>query len=232
MTTTRSATRITDACIIGAGPAGIFAVFQLGLLDLKCHVVDTCDQPGGQCTALYPEKPIYDIPGWPVISGQELTGRLMLQISPFKARFHLGQMAIRLERRAACGELPAGGWRVATDAGEEIDCKVLVIAAGDGSLGASRPEIEGIGVLQTAHIALTARGNRIPVDTGNFQTAIPGIFAVGDIGTYPGKLKLILSGFHETALMAQEAFRICNPQKKLRFQYTTSSSDLQRKLGI
>jgi thioredoxin reductase len=215
----------TDTVIIGAGPVGLFAVFELGLVDIKSHVIDILDRAGGQCTELYPEKPIYDVPGLPIVSGQELTDRLMQQIKPFGAEFHFNQRVDTLERLD-------GGFRVKTDAGTTIDCKVLVIAAGDGSLGASRPEIEGIGVLQTAHIALTARGNRIPVDTGNFQTAIPGIFAVGDIGTYPGKLKLILSGFHETALMAQEAFRICNPQKKLRFQYTTSSSDLQRKLGI
>ena len=157
---------------------------------------------------------------------QCMTDRLMDQISPFNARFHLGQMAIRLEKREPCEELPVGGWRVITDAGEQIDCKVLVIAAGGGSLGASKPAIEGAGVLYATC------GNLIPVDTGKFQTSIPGIFAVGDINTYPGKLKLILSGFHETALMAQEAFRICFPQKKLRFQYTTSSSSLQQKLGV
>jgi thioredoxin reductase len=217
---------ITDACIIGAGPIGLFAVFEIGLLDMKCHVIDILEKPGGQCAELYPEKPIYDIPGWPVITGQQLTDRLMRQISPFKARFHLGQMAIRLESREACAELPVGGWRVTTDTGEQIDCKVLVIAAGGGSLGASKPAIEGVGVLYST------RENLIPVDTAGFQTSIPGIFAVGDINSYPGKLKLILSGFHETALMAQEAFRICYPQKKLRFQYTTSSSSLQQKLGV
>jgi len=216
----------TDACIIGAGPVGIFAVFQLGLLDMKCHVIDTLDKPGGQCAELYPEKPIYDIPGWPVITGQHLTDRLMLQISPFKAQFHLGQMAIRLEKRAPCEGLPVGGWRVTTDADSRIDCKVLVIAAGGGSLGAVKPAIEGISILNST------RDNLIPVDTEKFQTTTPGVFAVGDINTYPGKLKLILSGFHEAALMAQEAFRICYPQKKLRFQYTTSSSSLQQKLGV
>jgi thioredoxin reductase (NADPH) len=216
----------TDACIIGAGPVGIFAVFQLGLLDMKCHVVDILDKPGGQCATLYPEKPIYDIPAWPVISGQELTDRLMDQISPFNARFHLGQMAIRLEKRDPCEGLPVGGWQVTTDAGQQIDCKVLVIAGGGGSLAAAEPASGGGGV------PYFTRENLIPVDTAKFQTSIPGIFAIGDINTYPGKLKLILSGFHEAALMAQEAFRICFPQKKLRFQYTTASSSLQQKLGV
>ena len=342
---------ITDACIIGAGPVGIFAVFELGLLDMKCHVIDILDKPGGQCAELYPEKPIYDIPAWTTISGQELTDRLLDQIRPFNARFHLGQMAIRLEKREPCEGLPVGGWRVTTDAGEQIDCKVLVIAAGGGSFVPKKPSIEGIegyegtsifySVREMArfkgknilvagggdsaldwvlslqpksasmalihhrdgfraapdsvnrmraladsgqiglHVAklkgLKGEGgkleaviaqsrtdgeyeipcdtllafygltmklgpvggfgyevveNLIPVDTEKFQTTIPGIFAIGDINTYPGKLKLILSGFHEAALMAQEAFRICFPQKKLRFQYTTSSSSLQQKLGV
>jgi thioredoxin reductase len=217
-------THTTDACIIGAGPVGIFAIFQLGLLDMKCHVIDILDKVGGQCAELYPEKPIYDIPAWPVLRGQELADRLMQQISPFNARFHLGQMAIRLEKREPCEGLPAGGWRVVTNAGERIDCKVLVIAAGGGRLMPAIPAIKGVGY--------DTHENLIPVDTGKFQTSIPGIFAVGDINTYPGKLKLILSGFHEAALMAQEAFRICYPQKKLRFQYTTSSSSLQQKLGV
>ncbi|HSF94565.1 MAG TPA: NAD(P)/FAD-dependent oxidoreductase [Thermohalobaculum sp.] len=341
----------TDACIIGAGPVGIFAVFELGLLDMKCHVIDILDRPGGQCAELYPEKPIYDIPGWPVITGQELTDRLMEQISPFKAEFHLNQMAIRLEKREPCEELPVGGWRVVTDADVVIDCKVVVIAAGGGSFVPKKPSIEGIeayegtsvfysvremalfegknilvagggdsaldwvlalqpkaasmglihhrdgfraapdsvgkmralveGGQMDLHIAklkgligsdgqlsavraqsaeqgeyeipcdtllafygLTMKlgpvggfgyqvtDNLIPVDTEKFQTTTPGIFAIGDINHYPGKLKLILSGFHEAALMAQEAFRICFPQKKLRFQYTTSSSSLQAKLGV
>jgi thioredoxin reductase (NADPH) len=318
---------------------------------MECHVIDILDKPGGQCAELYPEKPIYDIPGWQVITGQELTDRLMLQISPFKAQFHFGQMAIRLERRAPCEGLPVGGWRVTTDADRQIDCKVLVIAAGGGSFVPKKPSLEGIEqyegtsvfysvremarfagkrvlvagggdsaldwVLSLAPIAASmglihhrdgfraapdsvgkmralagsgaidlhiaklkalkgaggrleavtahsgdlgdydipcdallafygltmklgpvggfgyeVRDNLIPVDTEKFQTTTPGIFAVGDINTYPGKLKLILSGFHETALMAQEAFRICYPQKKLRFQYTTSSSSLQQKLGV
>jgi len=221
-----TAVHTTDACIIGAGPVGIFAVFQLGLLDMKCHVVDRLDRPGGQCAELYPDKPIYDIPTWPVISGQELTDRLIEQISPFKAQFHFGQTAIRLEARKPCEGLPVGGWRVVTDADQRIDCKVLVIAAGGGSLGAPKPAVEGAG------LPYATDKNLIPVDTEKFQTSTPGIFAIGDINTYSGKLKLIVSGFHEAALMAQEAFRICYPQKKLRFQYTTSSSSLQKKLRV
>jgi len=349
--TAMTTTHTTDVCIIGAGPIGIFAVFELGLLDMQCHVIDILDKVGGQCAELYPDKPIYDIPAWMVLTAQELTDRLMEQISPFKAQFHLGQMAIRLERRDPCEDLPEGGWRVATDADEQIDCKVLVIAAGGGSFVPKKPPIKGIedyegtGVFYSVremarlegrnilvagggdsaldwvlslhskaasmalihhrdrfravpdsvnkmhalvesgaidlHIAtlkglvgeggkLTAAvahsndlgdyqipcdallafygltmklgpvgefgyqvsDNLIPVDTACFQTSVPGIFAIGDINSYPGKLKLILCGFHEAALMAQEAFRICFPHKKLRFEYTTSSSSLHRKLGV
>ncbi len=127
----------TDAVIIGAGPVGLFAVFELGLVDIKAHVIDILDRPGGQCTELYPEKPIYDVPGLPIVSGQELTDRLMEQIKPFGAEFHFNQMVDTLERRD-------GGFRVTTDAGTVLDCKVLVIAAGGGSFTPKRPPLPGI----------------------------------------------------------------------------------------
>jgi thioredoxin reductase (NADPH) len=117
----------TDVIIIGAGPVGLFAVFELGLLDLKAHVVDILGKPGGQCAELYPEKPIYDIPAWPVISGQELTDRLIEQIKPFSPTLHLGQMAASLEK------LESGQWRLMTDGGASIEAPVVVIAAGGGS---------------------------------------------------------------------------------------------------
>jgi len=334
----------TDAVIIGAGPVGLFAVFELGLLDIKAHVVDILDKPGGQCAELYPEKPIYDIPGLPVVTGQELTDRLMQQIKPFAPTFHLGQRIDALER------LGGGRFRLVTDAGTQFATKVVVVAAGGGSFTPKRPPLAGIeafegksvfyavrrmedfrgkevlivgggdsaldwvlnlqpvanrltlvhrrdefrgaphsvekmralvadkrmdlrigqvtalhgdnGVLTAAtvrakegeqriacnrllpffgltmklgpvaHWGLNLDANLIPVDTAKFQSSEEGIFAVGDINTYPGKLKLILSGFHETALMAQAAYRIVYPGKKLLFQYTTSSSSLQRKLGV
>ncbi len=335
----------TDVIIIGAGPCGLFAVFELGLLDLKCHLVDILDRPGGQCAELYPEKPIYDIPAWPIISGQDLTDRLMEQIAPFDPTFHFSQMATGLKK------LDNGNWELTTDADTILEAPVIVIAAGGGSFMPKKPPIpnlenyEGesvfyavrkmdafadhdlviagggdsaldwalnlqplvksltlvhrrddfraapdsvrkmrelvaagkmglvIGDIKTvqgdgqqiesltvkskdqgeltlnasrflafygltmklgpvAEFGLNLNENLIPVDTEKFQTSEPGIFAVGDINTYPGKLKLILSGFHEAALMSQEAFRIIHPDKKLRFQYTTSSSDLQKKLGV
>ena len=128
----------TDVVIVGAGPIGIFAVFELGLLDLKAHLVDILDRPGGQCTELYPEKPIYDIPGLPIVTGQELTDKLMEQIKPFGATFHLSQMATALEK------LPDGRWKLSTDADNEIIAKVIVIAAGGGSFVPKRPPIAGI----------------------------------------------------------------------------------------
>ena len=339
----------TDVAIIGAGPIGLFAVFELGLLDLKAHLVDILDRPGGQCTELYPEKPIYDIPGLPIVTGQELTDRLMEQIKPFGATFHLGEMAAALEKQ------PDGRWRLKTDAGTEIIAPVVVVAAGGGSFVPKRPPVpgieayenrgDGVGVhyavrkmdmfrgkniliagggdsaldwtlnlaplaksltlvhhrdgfraaqhsvnkmrelvdqgkikfhvasvkglhgdggklaavtlegadkkqwqLDTdaflpffgltiklgpiAEFGLNLNENLIPVDTAKFESATPGIFAIGDINSHPGKLKLILSGFHEAALMAQAAFHVCKPNEKLRFQYTTSSSSLQKKLGV
>ena len=335
----------TDVAIIGAGPVALFAVFELGLLDLKAHLVDILDRSGGQCTELYPEKPIYDIPGLPIVTGQELTDRLMEQIKPFGPQFHFSQMASGLTR------LPDGRWKLSTDAGTEIVAPVVVVAAGAGSFVPKRPPIAGIetyegksvhyavrkmeqlrgkniliagggdsaldwtinlaplankltlvhhrdgfraaqhsvnrmrelqaqgkidfhvasvkalhganGILEAvtlsgadkkewthpcdtflpffgltiklgpiAEFGLNLQENLIPVNTGTFESATPGIFAIGDINTYPGKLKLILCGFHEAALMAQAAFHIVRPNEKLRFQYTTSSSSLQKKLGV
>lgn len=331
----------TDVVIVGAGPVGLFAVFELGLLDLKAHLIDILDKPGGQCAELYPEKPIYDIPALPVVSGQGLTDGLMEQIKPFAPQFHLGQMVEGFEKQAD------GRFTVRTDCGTMVTAPVVVIAAGGGSFQPKKPPIEGLTSYEGAsvfyavrqmerfrgkrlviagggdsaldwtvnlqpiaehvtlvhrrddfraapdtvnkmrtlvadgkmdlvigqitgvtgygtqietvvfddgraivcdaflafygltmklgpleHFGLVLENNLVPVETAAFETSTPGIFAIGDICTYPGKLKLILSGFHEGALMAQKAFAYCRPGAKLRFQYTTSSSDLQRKLGV
>ncbi len=345
MTNDTTAPIETDALIIGAGPCGLFAVFELGLLDIKCHLVDILDRPGGQCTELYPEKPIYDIPALPIVSGQELTDKLMEQIKPFGAKFHYNERIDSLER------LGEGKFRLTTDAGTEFITKVVIIAAGGGSFTPKRPPLPGIeayegtsvyyavrkmdtfrghdvlvvgggdsaldwtlslqpiaksltllhrrddfraaphsvekmrglvasgamrleigqmtgvsgdaGQLKSVTIkkadnttealpidrmlpffgltmklgpianwGLNLHENLVPVDTEKFESSEHGIFAIGDINTYPGKLKLILSGFHEAALMAQAAHRIVYPDKKLLFQYTTSSSSLQKKLGV
>jgi thioredoxin reductase (NADPH) len=335
----------TDVLIIGAGPVALFAVFELGLLDMKAHLVDILDKIGGQCAELYPEKPIYDIPAITMVSGQGLVDALMEQIKPFGATFHLGEMAETIERTGN------PGFRVVTDRGKVFEAKVIVVGAGGGSFQAKRPPIDGIEPYEgksvfyavrrmedfrnkrllivgggdsaldwtlnlqplAAHLtllhrrddfraapdsvnkmrALVAAGamdlkigqvtalqgdggmltgavvkgsdgavstvacdamlpffgltmklgpvanwglelkdNLIPVDTAAFETSEPGIFAIGDINWYPGKLKLILSGFHEAALMAQKAHRYVFPDKRLVFQYTTSSTSLQKKLGV
>ena len=334
----------TDVIIIGAGPVGLFAVFELGLLDMKCHLIDILDVPGGQCAELYPEKPIYDIPAIPVCTGQELTDKLLEQIQPFEPIFHLGQMAESIVKSED------GNWIVTTDSNVSLEAPVIVIAAGGGSFVPKKPPLKNIEeyegnsvfysvkkmeifrnknlviagggdsaldwtlslqpiaksltlvhrrddfraapdtikkmrnlvsknkmVLEIAQLkeikgssgnieALGVKGdsgeydikcdtllafygltmklgpvanfginldrNLIPVDTEKFETDVEGIFAVGDINHYPGKLKLILSGFHEAALMAQQAFKYVYPERRLRFQYTTSSSDLQEKLGV
>lgn len=335
----------TDAVIIGAGPVGLFAVFELGLLGLKSQLVDILDKPGGQCAELYPEKPIYDIPALPVVSGGELVERLLQQCEPFEPQFHLGQMAEKLEK------LDNGHWLLTTDLGMELEAPVIVVAAGGGSFVPKKPPIAGIeayegGAVHYAvrkmetfrdkHLVIAGGGdsaldwtlnlqpvaasitlvhrrpdfraapdsvdkmhalaeagkikfliaqiaglegdggrltgvklkspeagewvepcdtllpfygltmklgpiadfglnlheNHIAVDTEKFETSVPQIFAIGDINSYPGKLKLILSGFHEAALMAQQAFHYVHPDKKLRFQYTTSSSELQQRLKV
>ena len=136
----------TDAIIIGAGPVGLFAIFELGLLDIKCHVVDILDRPGGQCAELYPEKPIYDIPGYPVVSGQELTDKLMEQAAPFNAQFHFNQMVDELER------LNDGSFRIKTDDGVELNAPVVVIAAGGGSFQPKKPPIPGIDAFEGSSV--------------------------------------------------------------------------------
>jgi thioredoxin reductase (NADPH) len=338
----------TDVAIVGAGPAGLFAVFELGLLDIKCHLVDILGKPGGQCAELYPEKPIYDIPGFPEISAQGLVDNLMKQIHPFSPVFHMGEMVARVE---SLGDAQHPKFRVITDAGTEIAAKCILVAAGGGSFMPKKPPIPGIDgyegksvfyavrkveqfrgrrvvivgggdsaldwVLNLHPVAeritlihrrdafraaphsvnamreLVASGsmdfllgqvsglkgeggqlsalvvrketgetvdvacddmlpffgltmklgpiadwglnlheNLIPTDTEKFETSTPGVFAIGDIITYPGKLKLILSGFHEGALAAQKIHRYVFPDKRLVFQYTTSSTSLQKKLGV
>ncbi|MEY3526315.1 MAG: hypothetical protein RI997_424, partial [Pseudomonadota bacterium] len=131
----------TDALIIGAGPVGLFAVFELGLLDIRAHLVDILPKIGGQCAELYPEKPIYDIPGFPMVTGQGLVDNLMKQIEPFSPEFHLSEM---VDSVTAIGTPEAPLFRVNTDAGTEFEAKVIIIAAGGGSFQPKRPPIPGI----------------------------------------------------------------------------------------
>jgi thioredoxin reductase (NADPH) len=334
----------TDMVIIGAGPVGLFAVFEAGLLGLKCHLVDNLDKIGGQCAELYPEKPIFDIPAVPRCTGQELIDRLVEQAEPFGPVYHLSQQAEKLSR------LDDGNWRLETSAGTVFETPNIVIAAGAGSFVPRRIPLPGAdsfegtslfyavrrmedfrdkhllvagggdsaldwllnlqpiaasvtllhrrdefraapdsvarmrelvaagearliigqiaglegsdGRLEAVHLktadgeihhacdtilaffglkmelgpiadwGLNLERNLIHVETESFETNQPGIFAIGDIITYPGKLKLILSGFHEGALMCQKAFKYARPEERLVFRYTTSSSDLHKKLGV
>lgn len=335
----------TEVVIIGAGPAGLFQVFELGLLGIKCHVLDSLAQPGGQCTELYPDKPIYDIPALPVCGAQELVDRLLQQIRPFDPQLHLGEEAVELARR------DDGRFRVVTGAGAVFDAGAVVIAAGVGSfqprrLGVQdaeafedsqihyrvrnasdfhgrrlvifgggdsaldwtldlapkaasivlvhrRPEFRGapasaarvrelersgqlrfvegqahslssdagrltgvrvsdaagdLKLLDAEHLlvffglapklgpiaewGLELDRRAIKVDTQQFQTNLPGVFAIGDINTYPGKKKLILSGFHEAALAAFGVQHHLYPAKKQFLQYTTTSPAMQKRLGV
>ncbi len=324
----------TDIAIIGAGPVGLFAVFEAGLLQMRCHLVDILPVPGGQLAEIYPKKPIYDIPGYPSVLAHELVDNLLQQIAPFKPGFTLGERAETLER------LEDGSFLLTTHKGTQINAPVVAIAAGLGSFEPRKPPIDNIAdyedrgveymvkdpelyrnkrvviagggdsaldwtiyladvakelylvhrrtefrgapdsvekVMHLAHegritlitnaqvtglhgngqldeviITHDERGefsvstdhfvplfgltpklgplenwgldidkNGIKVNTFDYQTNVPGIFAIGDINYYPGKLKLILCGFHEATLMCQSAFKIVNPDKKLSFKYTT-----------
>jgi len=333
----------TDVLIIGAGPVGLFAIFELGLLNISTQIVDNLDKPGGQCAELYPEKPIYDIPSHISITGQELTDSLLKQVKPFKPIYHLNQQVDIIKK------LENGEWLIETSIKKKIQAKCIVIAAGAGSFIPRRLPIKNIekfedknvlysvrnkSIFQNKRVLIAGGGdsaldwtnelskfakislihrrkefraapdsiskmlelerngklnfiigqiknieeannnsinvvyehyneikntevdfllpffglkmdlgpipnwglrlkdNLIEVDTEKFETSVPNIFAIGDINTYPGKLKLILSGFHEAALMAQQCFKYCYPDKKNIFRYTTSSKDLHKKLKV
>jgi thioredoxin reductase (NADPH) len=289
---------------------GLFQVFELGLLEIKAHVVDSLGYPGGQCVELYPDKPIYDIPAVPVCTGQELTDSLLRQIEPFGATFHFGQEVTEVARRED------GRFDVATSKGTRFISKTVFIAGGVGSFQPRTLKVDGIeafherqlfyrvknpaqfagknlvivgggdsaldwalnfvadGPHKAESVILLHRRDafraapasavtrvvpldmllvffglspklgpiaewglgldrkQVVVDTEKFETSVPGIFAVGDINTYPGKKKLILSGFHEAALAAFGASPYVFPDKKVLLQYTTTSPKLHKVLGV
>ena len=331
----------TDVVIIGAGPCGLFQVFELGLLDMKAHLIDNLDKIGGQCAELYPDKNLYDIPSRPAITGQELTDDLITQAEPFSPTYHLNQLTSKID-------VQENHIEITSNLDTVIKCKSLVIAAGSGCFVPrkiptpgleefenknifysvkKRSDFEGKKILiagggdsaldyvmgfhqiasditlihrrkefkavqdsvnkvmdlvdkkeinfnmgtikkmtdngkgqvditlddetvinnvdaifpffglkielgPIAEWGLNLENNLIAVNTENFETSVPRIFAVGDICTYPGKLKLILSGFHEAALAAKKMFEYCHDDKKYVFRYTTSSKDIQEKLGV
>jgi len=330
----------TDALIIGAGPVGLFQAFQLGLLEISCHIVDTLPHAGGQCAELYGSKPLYDIPGTPATTGQGLVDALLAQVAPFKPTMHLGEQIATLARE------PDGRWRLGTDRGSEFLAKTVFIAAGVGAFVPRRVTVDGIEAFegsklfyhpadlgrfagqsvvvqggddaaldtalalvgQAAHVTLLHRRDgfqadparvaalrahvadgtlgfvvgqpsgfdgselevtlpdtrivsrpidaliaclgisprlgpiadwglelerkQVPVDTEKFETRAPGVFAVGDINTYPGKKKLIVCGFHEATLAAWGAAARVFPGKAIHLQYTTTSTRLHQLLGV
>jgi thioredoxin reductase (NADPH) len=335
----------TDALIIGAGPAGLFQVFELGLLGIKSHIIDSLPQAGGQCSELYPDKPIYDIPALPIVTGEGLIEALMEQAAPFDPVYHLGEEVTEVR---AEGE----GFYVRTSKDQEFQAKTVFVAGGVGSFQPRRLRLDGIEALEgscvhyrvrdpqqfagkkivicgggdsaidwvmaladsAAELTLVHRRDEyraapasvatvreleaagkvrilenarakqytvdgdqlqtvtidvkggdsvtveadhimaffglapklgpiaewglgitkkaIAVDTEKFESNIPGIFAIGDINTYPGKKKLILSGFHEAALAAFAAKAIIEPGKKVNLQYTTTSPVMHQRLGV
>ncbi|WP_343314152.1 NAD(P)-binding protein [Brucella sp. BE17] len=179
--------------IVGAGPVALYAVFQLGLFGFRCHVFDTLDQAGGQCRVLYPDKPIYDIPGFPSIMAEEIVDRLLKQIAPYEPVFHFSHVVRSLER--AEKQLV-----ISTDRDFSFKADAVVIASGLGALEQDgqikRPD-------PLIGLALERVGNAICVAPDSFATTQVGVYAIGDACHYPGKLKLIVSGFHEAALMTQ-----------------------------
>ncbi len=327
----------TDVVIVGAGPAGLFAVFECGMVRLNCHVVDVLDDAGGQCTALYPEKPIYDIPGFPRIEAAELVVRLKAQAAPFRPVYHLGEQVQALEA------LSGGFWQVTTSKGTVLQARAVIVAAGVGAFGPNRPPLPGIEAYEgksvfyyvtqretfrgkrvviagggdtavdwalslsevasrvsvihrrdkfravpesearlkalakagkidlvvpyqlqalegkdgqlSVVVAATLDGtprrieadmllpffglsmslgpiadwglalerNQIAVEPSTAATSKPGVFAIGDVVTYPGKLKLILTGFSEAAIAARSAYALVHPEKPLHFEYSTTA---------
>jgi thioredoxin reductase (NADPH) len=334
-----------ETVIIGAGPVGLFQIFELGLLGISTHIIDSLSLPGGQCTELYPDKPIYDIPALPICGAQELIDRLLEQVKPFNATFHLGQEVTELR------VLGNGKFHIATSTGTRLTAGAVVIAAGVGSFQPRRLSIPGIEPFEgkTVHYRVRSAGDffnqdlvicgggdsaldwtvafcekarsltlvhrradfraapatvarmrdlvaagkmrllegnavaiheeggkltgldvhtadgqtrkvavdhvfaffglhpklgpiaewglelerkALKVDTEKFQTSVPGIFAIGDINSYPGKKKLILSGFHEAALTAFAIQHHLFPEKRQFLQYTTTSPIMQKRLGV
>lgn len=335
----------TDALIVGAGPAGLFQVFELGLLGIKAHIVDSLPQAGGQCTELYPDKPIYDIPAIPYVTGEGLIDNLIEQAKPFDPVYHFGEEVTEVRKED-------GHFYVRTSRDQEFHARTVFVAGGVGSFQPRRMRLDGIEALEgtsvhyrvrdpeqftgkkivicgggdsaldwalaladkAAELTLvhrrdeyraapatvaqlkelaaagkvrvlenarvreyTAKGDQlqsvqidikgeapvaleadqllaffglapklgpiaewgltiskkaIEVDTEKFESNIPGIFAIGDINTYPGKKKLILSGFHEAALAAFAAKAIIEPGKKVNLQYTTTSPIMHERLGV
>ena len=333
----------TDVLVIGAGPVGLFAVHQLGIIGLKAEVVDNLDKIGGQCIELYPDKPIYDIPAIPECTGETLTKSLLEQIKPFKTNFHLSERVQAISKEE-------GNWKITTSKNKIFIAPNVIIAGGVGSFEPRKflikdiEKFENKGVFYSikdknyfknkkicifgggdsaldwaielskiSEVVLVHRRNEfrgaehssetvkklekegklkiktpfqinsiegkdkisaitiksedgkiekvvtdcvlgffglimklgpiaewglnlekktVPVNTGTFQTNKEGIFAIGDICTYPGKLKLILSGFHEGALAARACFKLARPNEKYRFEFTTTSTSMQERLGI
>ncbi len=335
----------TDVVIVGAGPCGLFQVFELGLLDLRAQVIDALPIIGGQCAELYPDKPIFDIPGFPTVGAKELIDRLLEQIKPFSPAFHLGQQVQEVTR------LENGSFRIVTSTGAEFETRAVIIAGGVGAFQPVLLRLEGLekyddkqlfykvrdpsqhhgkkvvvcgggdsaldwalqmvdkasevtlihrsaafkaapasvsrythfvkegkaklilgsvlgygetegrlssinvtGIDQAKHVlevdhilafyglspklgpiaewGLTLNKHQIEVDTEKFETSTPGIYAVGDINWYPGKKKLILSGFHEGALAAFAIKHQLFPNEKIHLQYTTTSTAMHKKLGV
>lgn len=217
----------TDAIIIGAGPAGLFAAFQLGLFGFQSAMIDTLAGAGGQCRALYADKPVFDVPGFPRIDAGEFVERLLIQVEPFTPVFLFNRKAVSIRRDGS------RGLTVTTSGDEELRSKVVIIAAGGGAFraGVAAPNNLALDAMPFQSWSLPAVDGAIPVDSATFLTGVPGIFAIGDACDYPGKVRLIVSGCHEAALMAQAVRKMLRPGGRAPL-YASTSPTLRRRLGV
>jgi thioredoxin reductase (NADPH) len=209
-----------DVLIVGAGPVGLFAAFQLGLFGMQCHLIDSLDRPGGQCAMLYADKPIYDVPGLPVIEAALLVEKLQEQIAPFAPGFSFGRTVVEF---AADSQ-----FRLTAHDGGFFEAPVIVVATGCGAFD----PVSRVKESPLADWGIGFAEGAVPVDTEKFQTCLPGVFAIGDAAGYPGKVPLLLSGFHEAALMTQAVRKMLKPAGRAGVQYTSSSTVLRKRLGV
>ncbi len=190
----------TDVVIVGAGPVALFAAFQLGLFKLSCHLIDATSHAGGQISSFYSDKPIYDIPGYPKITAEDLVERLLEQAAPYDPQFHFNRQV------SAINSTGNGKFEVKTNDGEVFISTAVIVTTGIGILGTKTGKSSKNNSVN--NFGLEIQEGLVKVDTEKFQTSVPGIYAIGDACTYPGKLKLILSGFHEAALATQAVRKV------------------------
>ncbi|MDI6026823.1 NAD(P)-binding protein [Corticibacterium sp. UT-5YL-CI-8] len=214
----------TDVAIVGAGPSALYAAFQLGLFGISFRFIEASDRPGGQCTELYGDKPVYDMPAWPTLTAQDVVDKLLQQIAPFKPHFEFGSTISSIVRDQS------GVFCLSTKNGRAFSAKAVVVAGGTGAFVAD--EGRRLIAWDWRDWGFSGHHGAIEVDTERFETSMPGVFAIGDACIYPGKLPLLVSAFHEAALMVQAIRAQLAAPRRAVVEYTSTSSSLQRRLGV